>query len=157
MPSNAISPYKLERAMSAVVQLKAQLAGYEDDVVLASIESETQALELIDRLVEHVVADEALVDAGKARLKRIEARADRHREILKAMMAEIAEKVERPLATLSLGTGPRTAIVTDAQAVPDVYWRRAIDKQELLKALKNGPVEGAELSNGAPVLTLRKV
>jgi len=157
MPSNAISPYKLERAMSAVAQLKAQLAGYEDDVVLASIESETQALELIDRLVEHVVADEALVDAGKARLKRIEARADRHREILKAMMAEIAEKVERPLATLSLGTGPRTAIVTDAQAVPDVYWRRVIDKQELLKALKNGPVEGAELSNGAPVLTLRKV
>ncbi|HXJ25767.1 MAG TPA: hypothetical protein VNH17_08710, partial [Streptosporangiaceae bacterium] len=116
MPSNAISPYKLERAMSAVAQLKAQLAGYEDDVVLASIESETQALELIDRLVEHVVADEALVDAGKARLKRIEARADRHREILRAMMAEIAEKVERPLATLSLGTGPRTAVVTDAQA-----------------------------------------
>jgi len=152
-----INPRKLERAMSAVAQLKAQLAGYEDDVVLASIESETQALELIDRLVEHVVADEALVESGKARLKRIEARADRHREILRAMMAEIAEKVERPLATLSLGTGPRTAVVTDAQAVPDVYWRRAIDRQELLKALKNGPVEGAELSNGAPVLTLRKV
>jgi hypothetical protein len=143
--------------MSAVGRLKEQLAGYEDDVILASIESETNALDLIDRIIEHVVADEALVESGKARLKRIEARADRHREILKAMMAEIAEKVERPLATLSLGTGPRTAVVTDAKLIPEVYWRRAIDKQELLRGLKAGAVEGAELSNGAPVLTLRKV
>jgi hypothetical protein len=143
--------------MSAVGRLKEQLAGYEDDVILASIESETNALDLIDRIIEHVVADEALVESGKARLKRIEARADRHREILKAMMAEIAEKVERPLATLSLGTGPRTAVVTDAKLIPEVYWRRAIDKQELLRGLKAGTVEGAELSNGAPVLTLRKV
>ena len=143
--------------MSAVGRLKEQLAGYEDDVILASIESETNALDLIDRIIEHVVADEALVESGKARLKRIKARADRHREILKAMMAEIAEKVERPLATLSLGTGPRTAVVTDAKLIPEVYWRRAIDKQELLRGLKAGGVEGAELSNGAPVLTLRKV
>ena len=157
MPSNAVSPRKLMAAMSAVGRLKEQLAGYEDDVILASIESETNALDLIDRIIEHVVADEALVESGKARLKRIEARADRHREILKAMMAEIAEKVERPLATLSLGTGPRTAVVIDAKAIPEVYWRRAIDKQELLRGLKAGAVEGAELSNGAPVLTLRKV
>jgi Siphovirus Gp157 len=157
MPSNAVSPRRLEAAMSAVGRLKEQLAGYEDDVILASIESETNALDLIDRIIEHVVADEALVESGKARLKRIEARADRHREILKAMMAEIAEKVERPLATLSLGTGPRTAVVTDAKLIPEVYWRRAIDKQELLRGLKAGAVEGAELSNGAPVLTLRKV
>jgi hypothetical protein len=143
--------------MSAVGRLKEQLAGYEDDVILASIESETNALDLIDRIIEHVVADEALVESGKARLKRIEARADRHREILKAMMAEIAEKVERPLATLSLGTGPRTAVVIDAKLIPEVYWRRAIDRQELLRGLKAGAVEGAELSNGAPVLTLRKV
>ena len=143
--------------MSAVGRLKEQLAGYEDDVILASIESETNALDLIDRIIEHVVADEALVESGKARLKRIEARADRHREILKAMMAEIAEKVERPLATLSLGTGPRTAVVTDAKLMPEVHGRRAIDKQELLRGLKAGAVEGAELSNGAPVLTLRKV
>jgi hypothetical protein len=141
--------------MSAVGKLKAELAGYENDDLLASIESETDALELMDRVIEHVVADEALVERGKARLKRIEARADRHRDILKAMMEQIAEKVERPLATLSLGTGPRTAIVTDQAAIPDVYWRRAVDKAELLKALKAGPVQGAELSNGSTVLTIR--
>ena len=49
-------------------------------------------------------------------------------------MAEIAEKVERPLATLSLGTGPRTAVVTDAKLIPEVYWRRAIDKRSYCAA-----------------------
>ena len=129
----------------------------EERLLLDMIEGETDALELMDKLIEHVVADEALVDAGKARLKRIEARADRHRAILRAMMEEIGDKLERPLATLSVSTGPRTAVVVDAKAIPEVYWRRTVDKQELLRALKNGPVEGAELSNGAPVLTLRKV
>jgi hypothetical protein len=161
--------------MSAVMQIKATLyetqnkypstdpdthgalRNAEERLLLDTIEGESGAFELMDRIIELVVADEALVESGKARLKRIEARADRHREILKAMMAEIAEKVERPLATLSLGTGPRTAVVTDAKLIPEVYWRRAIDKQELLRGLKAGAVEGAELSNGAPVLTLRKV
>ena len=150
-----INPRKLVAAMSAVGKLKAELAGYEHDDLLASIESETDALELMDRIVEHVIADEALVERGKARLKRIEARADRHRDIIKARRTEIAEKVERPLATLSLVTGPRTAIITDQSAVPDVYWRRSIDRAELLRALKAGPVRGAELSNGASVLTIR--
>ena len=152
----SINPHKLVAAMSAVGKLKAELTGYENDDLLASIESETDALELMDRVIEHVVADEALVERGKQRLKRIEARADRHRSILKAMMEQIAEKVERPLATLSLGTGPRTAVITDEQSVLDVYWRRSIDKAELLKALKAGDsVQGAELSNGSTVLTIR--
>jgi len=176
MSSNTpISPRRLEAAMSAVGRLRATLyetqnrfpsdnpdapgalRNAEERLLLDMIEGETDALELMDRIIEHVVADEALVDAGKARLKRIEARADRHRDILKAMMTEIAEKVERPLATLSLGAGPRSAVVIDAKAIPEVYWRKAIDKQELLRALKTGPVDGAEISNGAPMLTLRKV
>jgi hypothetical protein len=102
------------------------------------------------------VADEALVGRGKERLRRIEARAERHRTILKAMMEEIAEKVERPLATLSIGTGPRAVIITDQAALPEFYFRRAPDKIALGKDLKAGKqIEGAELANGMPVLTMR--
>lgn len=151
-----VSPRRLERAMSAVAQLKAQLAGYDDDAILDAIDSETNALELIDRIAERVIADQAMVEAGKARLRRIEARVERRRTILQAMMEEIGPKLERPLATLSLGTGPGSAVITDAKAVPEVYWRRSIDKVELLRALKKGAVDGAELSNGATVLTIRK-
>ena len=96
-----VSPRRLERAMSAVAQLKAQLAGYDDDAILDAIDSETNALELIDRIAERVIADQAMVEAGKARLRRIEARVERHRAILQAMMEEIGPKLERPLATLS--------------------------------------------------------
>ena len=149
-----INPSALERAMSAVGRLKADLAGYEDDVILASIESETNALELMDRIIETVAADEALVENGKARLKRIEARADRHRAILKAMMEEIGDKLERPLATLSVSYRTKP-IVTDASALPAGLLRTAPDMHAIAKALKDGPVAGAELSNPAPVLTIR--
>lgn len=147
-----ISPAKLTRAMSAVMQLKEQLAGYDDADILASIESETSALELMDRLVEAVVADEALVETGTARLKRIAARADKRRTILARMMEEIGDKIERPVATLSIAAGPKKVIVVDQAAVPAVFFRRAVDKVELLRALKNGPVPGAEISNGPNVL-----
>ena len=151
-----ISPYRLTAAMSAVSRLKAELADHSEDDILASIESETNALELMDRIIEHVVADEALVERGKERLDRIKARAERHRKVLHAMMSEIAEKVERPLATLSIGTGPRAVIITDQAAIPDAWWRRAVDKIALAKHMKAGnAVAGAELANGAPVLTMR--
>ena len=45
MPGNAVSPRRLEAAMSAVGRLKEHVAGYEDDVILASIRSETNALD----------------------------------------------------------------------------------------------------------------
>ena len=150
-----ISASKLMRAMSAVAQLKEQLAGYSEDDILASIESETNALELMDRIIEHIVADEALVESGKARLKRIEARSDRYRSILRAMMEEIGEKVERPVATLSLSNGPRPVEVIDQSLIPPAYWRRAVDKIELGKHLRAGEdIPGAMLGNGAPVLKL---
>jgi Siphovirus Gp157 len=151
----APSAFQIERAMSAVAQLKAQLAGYDDDAILSAIDSETNALELIDSLAERVIADQTLVEVGEARLRRVEARVDRRRMILKAMMEEIGPTLERPLATLSLGTGPGSAVITDAKTVPEVYWRRSIDKVELLRALKKGAVHGAELTNGATVLTIR--
>ena len=143
--------------MSAVMRLRADLGdAYDDAMMLNVIGSETDALELLDQLTYRVIADEAVVDAGKARLKRIEARADRNRALLMSMMTEIGEKIERPLATLSIGNGSPTAIVTDAKAIPEVYWRRSVDKVELLRGLRAGPVDGAELSNGAPHLVLRK-
>ena len=71
-------------------------------------------------------------------------------------MTEIGEKLERPLATLSIGNGSPTAIITDAKALPEVFWRRSIDKVELLRGLRAGPVEGAELSNGSAAFSITK-
>ena len=122
-------------------------------MILASIESETNALEMMDLVIEAVVADEQLVERGMARLKRIEARANRHRLILHAMMEQIAEKVERPLATLSISYRTKP-IVTDASRLPPELMRTAPDMALIAKALKIGAVPGAEVSNPAPTLTL---
>jgi hypothetical protein len=149
-----ISSYKLTAAMAAVSRLKAELASQDSDMILASIESETNALELMDRVIEAVVADELMVEQGSARLKRIEARANRHRLILRAMMEQIAEKVERPLATLSISYRTKP-IITDASRLPPELMRTAPDMTALARALKDGAVAGAELSNPSPVLTLR--
>jgi hypothetical protein len=140
--------------MAAVSRLKAELVEQDSDMILASIESETNALELMDKVLEAVVADELLVEQGSARLKRIEARANRHRLILRAMMEEISEKVERPLGTLSISYRTKP-IVTDAGLLPTTLLRTAPDMQAIAKALKVGPVAGVEASNPAPVLTLR--
>jgi len=149
-----ISPYKLTAAMAAVSRLKAELASQDADMILASIESETNALELMDKVLEAVVSDELMVEQGSARLKRIEARAQRHRLILRAMMEQIAEKVERPLATLSISYRTKP-VVTDASRLPPELMRTAPDMTALARALKDGAVAGAELSNPSPVLTLR--
>jgi hypothetical protein len=149
-----ISPYKLTAAMSAVAQLRAELAGQDDDMILASIESETNALELMDQIIDAVVADEALVEQGKARLKRIEARADSRRLILRAMLEAIGEKVERPFATLSISYRTKP-IVTDPTLLPQALLRTAPDMALIAKALKAGEVPGVTQSNPAPSLTLR--
>jgi hypothetical protein len=140
--------------MSAVSRLKAELASQDADMVLASIDSETNALEMMDLVIEAVIADEAMIEKAEARMKRIEARANRHRLILKAMMEEIAEKVERPLGTLSISYRTKP-IVTDASKLPEALMRRAPDMALIAKALKAGPVDGVEQSNPSPVLTLR--
>jgi hypothetical protein len=155
MPDVTVSPRRIEQAMAEAMKLR-ELVGDEDAQLLAdTIEGETDVFSLIDRLAERALADKLLVERGKERLKRIEAREDRARAIVQKMMEALGvAKLDRSLATLSVSAGPKSAHVTDSQAVPDVYWRRAIDKTELLRALKAGPVNGAELSNGAPVLRI---
>lgn len=134
--------------MSAVMRLKAELTGYDPDDILCAVESETDALDLVDRLTEAVLADKALVDKAKERIDRIEARAERNRATLAAMMEEIQDKLERPLATLSLVNTARTLILTDTEQVPDVFWHPVVDKARVTEALKAGQdVPGAALSN----------
>lgn len=140
--------------MSAVSRLKAELAEQDADMILASIESETDALEVMDRIIEAVVADEAMVEIGRKRLKRIEARADRRRDILSAMMQEIAERVERPLATLSISHRTEVVEVPTNEELPSIFFRTTPDKAMITKTLRGGgKLPGYELRE-KPDLTM---
>ena len=67
-------------------------------------------------------------------------------------------RADFPDFSASIRNGQPGVVVTDEEKIPDIYTRieRKIDKATILSALKSGlPVEGAELSNPAPTLSLR--
>ena len=101
--------------MAEAMKLR-ELVGDEDAQLLAdTIEGETDVFSLIDRLAERALADKLLVERGKERLKRIEAREDRARAIVQKMMEALGvAKLDRSLATLSVSAGPTSAHVTDS-------------------------------------------
>ena len=154
--SVSLSPRRLEAAMSAAMQLIAQLPDDDETLRRDTVEGETDALAMMDQIAERVMADEALVERARERAKRLEARADRHREIITQMMAALElTKLDRALFTASIAYRSK-AMVTDADQLPDDYIRHAVDMVKLGKALHAGTaVEGAMLSNPAPVLTIR--
>lgn len=154
--SATISPHRLMDAATVIAQLRAEIGDEDMKALLDNIEGATDAMEIIDRLAESALADKALVAAGSDRLKRIEARAERTRAVIQQLLEVMGvSKLERPIATMSVADGPRGVVITDQSIIPDGFWRRSVDKQEIARALKAGTdVAGAELANGVPVLRL---
>ena len=150
----SLSPHRVLREMSRVDQLREELGEKFD---MNSVESETDALEVLDAFVEAIIADEALANKAKERAKRLEARADKHRATVLAILQEKLQvsSIERPLFTASISH--RTGVeITDEGSVPLEFQRIAPDKVAIAAALRKGEdVPGAVLGNAAPILTLR--
>jgi len=124
------------RAYALQEQLRAE--GYEDDVVTAAIESETDLFRVFDRVAERIDQDNRSAVIARERAKRLEARADRNLEFLDYLMRTIGNqnKVERPTATVYYqATTP--ALVIDGD-VPEGFMTSVPDKPAIVKALKAG-------------------
>ena len=104
------------------------------------------------------VAQIEALDARKARYK---ARETEARATLFAMMDALGQRrFECAQGTVSVSAGRMAAVITDETAVPDRFVEtvttRKIKRTELLAALKDGEViDGAELANGMPTITIR--
>jgi hypothetical protein len=153
--ADAPHPAAIERAVSEAMQLLAELPEDDAKLIADSLEGETRFFAVLDSLAEAALADARLVEAARERIKRIETRAERHRDIIRRML-EVAEmrKAERPLFTASIAYRTK-ALVTNADALPEHLTRRSPDMIAIAKALKDGAVPGAEISNATPTLTLR--
>lgn len=131
----------------------------QDDVLRQDmIEGSTNALELLDRLIE-AEADAVVSETSCAALiERLQKRRERfvnRRITIRKYMMQIMEaanlkKVERPAATVSIASGRPKVVIVDESQIPDAYWRikREPDKEAIgttLKALRDVP--GATLSN----------
>lgn len=152
------SPKRIEQAMSAAMKLRDMLKSSDDvdhQLLADMIEGETDAMELLDRILETSIADKMLAEAAYARSKRLEERADRCRTLALSMLEEMGlTKVERAVYTASVADGPQSVVITSTAKIPADYWRQSPDKEAIKKALKDKPdaVPGAELSNPKPVL-----
>jgi hypothetical protein len=142
--------------MSAAMQVKATLPDDDDTALLIGmLDGETEVFDLLDRLAESAIADKLLAERATERAKRIEQRAERSRDVIRKMLDALElQKLERPVFTASIGYRTK-AIVTDQAALPADLLRTAPDMHAIARALKDGAVAGAELSNPVPVLTLR--
>lgn len=134
---------------------------------LASLESQTDAPELLTSIVRRIEDSKALAEGTKDRLDELKARKDRfeHRVeslrglLFKVMDAAALPKLELPEATLSIRAGqPQLVGDADPESVLPEFRKVsvALDRAAIKDALKNGSeVPGFILSNSAPSLTIR--
>lgn len=168
------SAWQLERAVSAFQQLREfyaadpTLADDEDVIATALADAEiTHPEVLLERAIDAVVwCERREVEADDLRREMVERR-DRYRA-RSALLRDIIEKLltaleitkhRAKLASASLGEGPQSVLLTDAQLVPDEYVRteRHILLTLIREAIDAGKtVPGAVLSNPAPVLRITK-
>lgn len=139
----------------------------DDEAWQASLESETDAHELLRSIVFRIDDAKAMVIGTKDRFEELKARKDRYesrieglRELaFKIMQSAELAKIELPEATLSLRAGTQQLVGdADPASLPDDLCKisRDLDRKAIKDALKTGQtVPGFELSNSPPSLTIR--
>src|SRR4051812_44776982 len=155
--------------MSAAMSLIASLdISHDDEVLLSTLEGETDVLEVAKRLVRAALDAESMAEAANERIgnlivrrDRFKQRAENARETVKQMLEALnIPKMQDPEFTVSLRAGPPKVIVTEPDKLADEFVRvvitRSPDKPLIKAALDAGrPVEGATLSNGSQILSVR--
>lgn len=171
--SDGPSAFRIEQALSAWEAARSRLI--EDDADLGRDEDALSELlgpkegdvkDVFARVVRaarhaKVMADGAgeLIEEMQGRKTRYQRRNEALRGTAFAIMQVMEwQKQEFPDLTVSIRLGQPSVIITDEEAIPDIYTRveRKIDRATILSALKSGlSVEGAELSNSAATLNIR--
>jgi len=141
---------------------------FDIDTFLDTLDGETNALDVADRLIRDMQEAEALAAATKALADEYAARAKRigerpaaiKRAILTLLDAIGERKLERPGATISRRAGSVSVRITDADAVPTqlctVKTVTIPDKTAIKRQIEAGEnVPGAELVRGKDGVTVR--
>lgn len=151
---------------------RALLAAYaldlenDDQLRQDMVEGETDLHDAIRGAVARIVELNALrtgIDATvkilKDRHSRFDAQEERIRAaLLTAMEVGGVQRLETPLGTVTRKAVPPSVVITDEAALPLGFWIQQepkLDKRALLAHLKEGPVPGAELSNGGTTIAIK--
>jgi hypothetical protein len=174
-PPRVPTAWQLERAVSAWQQLREiyaadpTLADDEEGISRELADADiTHPDVLLGRAIDAVVwCERREVEADELRREMV-ARRDRYRaraETIRAIIENLLIALEKTKhaakwGAASFGTSPRSVVITDAELVPDEFWRveRTLMKDPIHDAIDAGKtVPGAVLSNPAPYLRIRKL
>lgn len=167
------SAFRIEQAVSVWQAARSRLLN--DDADLARDESALAELlgdeagdieGILARLLRAARHAKVMADAAGEQIEDMQARKARYmrrneamRGVAFAIMGIMDKpKIELPDLTATIRKGQPSAIATNEEATPDIYVRieRKSDRATILSALKSGlTVEGWELSNSAPTLSIR--
>lgn len=138
----------------------------DQEALLLSLDSETDAIALMTHLVKRIQETKAQASALDAYVSDLRGRGDmldRRVEGMRALATKIMEtagllKLDLTVASVCIRPGTKRVIITDEHAVPDSLCRfkREPDKIKLKEELESGTaIDGAYLSNGEPALAIR--
>jgi len=159
-----------KREAEAVAKLRASVAAVDADdatLLLDTIEGETRFFDVVDALLRRMVANQVNVTGLLAAEADMATRRERFEQsiatdralIEQAMTIAELDKIERPVATLSLAARPPKVMIETEADIPAEFWKASdptLDRKALAAALKAGrTIPGAVLSNAAPSLQAR--
>lgn len=157
-----------EFVKAQIGKLRASYPELEDDAEALSIavETETDVEAILSKVVRCERDSAAFVAAIKSEEEALAERRDRfvrRQEAMRRLAHEIMEaasqtRVTLPTATLSIIKGRPGCIITDAEKLPPdlVRIKREPEKARITEALLRGErIEGAELRNSRPTITIR--
>ena len=139
---------------------------FDDQTFWDSLDGETDAADILDRLIWMTQQDQHHIDALKEheaalklRRQRMEARVDANNAaMLSVLDAAGVAKVQRPCATLTRRNGSPSVVITDEDAVPSqlCQFRKVPDKKAIKAQIDAGEtVPGAEIQIGPDGVTMR--
>lgn len=158
-------------AEDVIKEINALLAEYpqlsdDEDLLRDTLEGNTRFNEVMERFLNAVRENETLAEAVSQRIGKLRERQTRltHRaQFYRSLMHRLMDwagirSVTLPEAKISVINSPEKVIVTDENAIPDVFMRisKEPNKTAIKNALKSGSiVPGATLSNGGTTISMR--
>ena len=166
-----MNPHSLKAELTSHLLFQAKLResypDLESEELKDTLEGLTNLPEMLTALLRSHIDDNYSVKALKLRindmrerLKRLEVRAEKKRQLVAEVMAEAEiPKLTEPDFTVSLLAGRQQLVVVEEHEIPKRYWKPQapkLDRIGLLADLKVGAsIPGTSLSNAAPSIAVR--
>ena len=157
----------VDRHKALALAIAREFPEADEETLLDTIEGASDLPPLLAAILRSRLEDLGLAEAlrqrletMRARLERIESRAEQKRVLVATAMQEAGlKKLVEPEFTASLRPGPSKLIVIDETLIPGEFWRpqpARLDRQFLMATVKAGrSIPGAELANSELILSVR--